>query len=86
MSLVDQHSGLVDALGLESLLVDPCLQSLVQEFVEGQPENVIEFEFLIGQQPVPVHSIEQGGSFKESPGVFFFKGEKLSGGFSELGQ
>lgn len=35
VSLVDENSGLVDGLGLEAFLIDPGLQSLVEELVDG---------------------------------------------------
>ena len=48
MSLMDQDSGLMDRLGLEALLIDTGLDSLIEEFIEGKTENVIELEFLVG--------------------------------------
>ena len=63
----------MDALGLEAFLINTGLQSLVQEFIEGQTEHVIELEFLIGEETISVHSSEKGGSFEKSAGVFFFK-------------
>ena len=42
VSLVDQHAGLVHALGLEPFLVDSCLKAFVQKFVEGETQHVIE--------------------------------------------
>ena len=86
VSLVDQHSCLVDALRLEAFLVDTGLQSLVEEFVEGQTEDVIELEFLVGEETIAMHSVEEGSTFEKSSGVFFLEGEELSGCFSELGE
>ena len=85
VSLVDQDTGLVDALGLEAFLIDPSLESFVQEFIEGETEHVIEFELLVGEETISVHSVEECGTFEKSSGVFFFKGEELPGGFPELG-
>lgn len=76
----------MDGLGLEALLVYSGLQSFVEEFVDGETENVIEFELFIGEQSVAVHSVEEGGSLEESSGVLFFEGEQFSGGFSEVGE
>jgi len=73
-------------LGLEALLVDPGLQTLIQKLVEGQSQDVIEFELLIGEQTVPVHSVEQGSTFEESSRVLLLKSEQLSGCFSEAGE
>ena len=86
MSLVDEGTGLVDALGLESFLVDPGLESLVEEFVDCETEDVIEFEFLVGQQSVFVHSVEESGAFEQPSGVFLLEGEQFTGCLSELGE
>ena len=86
VTLVDQNTGLMNALGLETFLVDSSLQSLVQKFIESQTQNVIEFEFLIGEQTVSVHSVKKGSSFEESSRIFLFKSEQLSGGLSEFGE
>ena len=75
VSLVDEHSGLMDALGLESFLVDSGLESLVQEFVESQTQDVIEFEFFVGEKTISVHSVQKGSAFEKSSGVFFFEGK-----------
>ena len=84
--LVDEDSGLVNALGLEAFLVDSSLQPLVEEFVEGETQHVVEFEFLIAEETVSVHSVEEGSTFEQPSGVLLLKGEQLSGGLSELGQ
>jgi hypothetical protein len=86
VALVDQHAGLVDGLGLEALLVDPGLDALVQELVEGEAQHVIELELLPGQQAVAVHAVQQGGSLEQSSGVFLLESQQLSGRLSELGQ
>ena len=84
--LVDEDSGLMDALGLEAFLVDSSLEPLVEEFVEGETQHVIEFEFLVAEETVSVHSVEEGSAFEQPSGVLLLKGEQLSGGLSELGQ
>lgn len=33
-----------------------------------------------------MHSVEEGSTFEQSSGVFFLKGKKLSGCFSESGE
>ena len=84
--LVDEDSGLMDALGLEAFLVDSSLEPLVEEFVEGETEHIVEFEFLIAEETVPVHSVEEGSTFEQPPGVLLLKGEQLSGSLPELGE
>lgn len=86
MALPDDDTGLVDGLGVEGVLGDSGLQSSIKKFVKGETENVIELEFLIGEETIAVHSSEKGSAFEKSSGVFFLKGEQLSGCLSELGQ
>ncbi len=76
----------MDGLGLETFLVDPGLETFVQEFVDSQTQHVIELEFLVGEETIAMHSVEEGGSFEESSGVLLLKGEQLSCGLSELGE
>ena len=86
VSVVDEHSGLMDALGLEALLIDSGLQSLVKEFIESETQDVIELEFLIGEETISVHSVEKCGTFEKPSGVFFLEGEELPGCLSEVGE
>lgn len=64
MSLIYQDSSLMDGLGLEPFLMDSCLKSLVQKFVEGQTQYVIELELLMSQETISVHSSKKGGAFE----------------------
>ena len=86
VSLVDEDSSLVDGLGLEAFLVDPGLESLVQELIDGETQDVIQLELLIGEQTISVHSVEQCSALEKSSGVLLLKGEQLSGSLSELGE
>ena len=86
VSLMDQDSGLMDALGLETFLIDTGLKTFIQELVESETQNVIEFELLIGKKAISVHAVKEGSSFEKSSWVFFFEGEQLSGSFSEIGE
>lgn len=83
---VDQGSSLMDALGLEALLVDSGLQPLVKELIDGKTQHVIELELFVGEETVSVHSVEQCGTFEKSPGVLLLEGEELPGCLSELGE
>lgn len=67
-------------------MVDSSLESLVEEFVEGKPKDVIELEFLVGEETIPMHSVEEGSSFEQSSRILFFKSKQLSGCFSEFGE
>lgn len=86
MPLVDQDSSLMDGLGLEALLIDPGLQSLIEELVDGETQDIIQLEFFIGEQSISMHSVEQRSSLEQPPGIFFLKGEQLSRCLSELGK
>ena len=57
VSLVNQDSCLMDGFGLEAFLIDSGLESFVEEFVQSETQDVIEFEFFVGQESVPMHSI-----------------------------
>ena len=70
MSLSDEDSGLMDGLGLESLVEDSGLESSVEKLVNCETQDVIELELLIGQEAVPVHSSEKGSAFEQSSGIF----------------
>ena len=47
----------MDGFGLEAFLIDSGLESFVEEFVQSETQDVIEFEFFIGQESVSMHSI-----------------------------
>ncbi len=76
----------MDWFGLESFVKNSGLESLVQNFIQGQTQNVIELELLIGQKSVSVHSSEKGSTFEQSSWVFLLQSEEFSGSFSELGK
>lgn len=62
--LMDQNSRLMDGLGLESLLVDSGLQSLIEELVDGQTQHVIQLQLLVGEQTISMHSVQQCSSLE----------------------
>jgi hypothetical protein len=66
VSLIDEDSSLMDGFGLESFLVDSGLETLVEELVYSETQDVIELEFLVAEQTVSVHSVEQGSTFEKS--------------------
>jgi hypothetical protein len=76
----------MNRFGLEALLVNSSLESLIQEFVGGKTQDVIELKFLIGEKTISMHSVEEGSTFEQSSGVFFLEGEQFSGCFSEPGE
>ena len=86
MSLVNQDSGLMDGFGLEAFLVNSSLESLVEEFIDSQTQDVIEFELFISEEAISVHSVEEGSTFEKSSGVFFLESEELTSGLSEVGE
>jgi len=84
--LVDEDSGLVNTLGLEAFLIDSSLESLVQELIKGETQDVIEFKFLIGEKTISVHSVEECGAFEQPSGVSFLESEEFSGCLPEFGK
>ena len=86
MPLVDEDTGLVDRLRLESLLVDAGLQSLVEQLIDGETEHVIQLQLLAREESVAVHTVEEGSAFEKSPGVALLKSEQLSGCLAEAGE
>ena len=62
----------MDALGLETLLINSSLQSLVQELTESEAEHIIELELFIREKPVSVHAVEQCCTLEQTPWVFLF--------------
>ena len=76
----------MDGFGLEALLIDSGLEPLIEEFIDGETKDVIEFEFLIGQEAVSVHSVKKCRSFEKSPLILFFEGEQFSGCLSKFGE
>ena len=86
VSLVNENTSLMDALGLETFLINTSLETFIQKFVNSETQNVIELEFLVCQKTISVHSVEEGSSFEKSSGIFLLKSKQLSGGFSESGE
>ena len=76
----------MNALCLESFLIDASLQSLVQELIESQTQNIIQLQLFIGKQTVTMHTVEKSSTFEDSSGVLLLEGEQFSGGLSELGE
>lgn len=86
VSLSDPDSGVVDRVG-ESALEDLALQPPLEEFVDGQTQNVIESVFGVFVQKAEFeHSPEKSVSFEHSSLVVGFQSQKLSSCLSELGQ
>ena len=71
---------------MESILRDSGLKSTIEELVKSKTKDVIELEFFSGEEPISVHSSKKGSTFKQSSGVLFFEGEKLTSCFSEFGE
>ena len=86
MSLMNQHSSLMNALGLETFLVDTSLQPLIEELIESQTQDIIEFKFFMGEKTISVHSVKKGSTFEQSSWVFFLKCKQFSGSLSEFSE
>lgn len=86
VAVIDEATGVVDRLGLASLLVNSGLQSALHELVEGQTQNVIQLALAVTEQAISGHSAEQGSTFEESLGILLLKSEQLSGSLSDFGE
>jgi len=76
----------MDALCLKSLLINSCLKSLIEELVDSQTQNVIEFELLVAEKTITMHSVKKGSTFEQSSWIFFLESEQLSSSLSEVGK
>ena len=85
MSLFNHGSGLMNGFSMEGILSDSSLESSIQEFVESETQNIIEFEFITRKKSISMHSSKKGRSFKQPSWVFFLKCKKFSSCFSEFG-
>lgn len=85
VALADQDPGVVNGLG-EALLVDLGLETPLQQFLGGQLQDLIQFEFVVGEKTVAVHAAQQGRAFEDALGVIGLEGEQGSGGLAEFRQ
>jgi len=85
VALSDQDTGVVDGLG-KALLVDLGLESAFQQLLCRQLKDGIEFQLVLGQQTVTVHSAEEGGSFENTLGVLRIQSQQGTSGLSQFGE
>ena len=85
VALSDQDTRVVDGLS-KSLLVDLGLESTFQQLLCRQLEDGIEFQLVLGQQTVTVHSAEEGGSLENTLGVLRIQSQQGTSRLSQLGE
>ena len=85
VSLSDKNSRVVNRSS-ESLFVSDGLESSIHDSGRSKSEDVIAFVFRFSEETVLEHSSHKGSPFEDSSGVFFVKGKKFSGSFSEFGK
>lgn len=85
VTLSDQDTGVVNGLG-KALLVDLGLESAFQQLLCGQLKDGIQFQLIIGQQTVTVHSAEESSSLENTLGVLRVQGQQGTSGLSQLGE
>jgi hypothetical protein len=85
VSLSDQDSSVVNGFG-ETEFEDLGLESSFHEIFDFKSEDVIKFHVLFIEDTNSHQSSEKGVTFEEPLWVFVFKGQQVSGGFSDLGQ
>lgn len=77
MPLLDQNSGVVDALG-QAELVHAGLKTTLQEILNLEGQDVIELHAGFVQDTDTHQTANEGISFEETLGVFLVKGKKLT--------
>jgi hypothetical protein len=85
MSLSDHNSSVVHRVGNLSL-GNEGLESSFHELVDGKSKDVIELSLILFKQSESDDSSNEGITFELSSWVFLWKGEQLSGSFSQLGK
>merc|ERR1712141_798780 len=76
---------MMDRLG-ESKLEDLGLETSFQEVLDFETENVIELHAAFIQDTNANKTTQQCVSLKKSAGIFILKGQKVTGGLTDLGQ
>ena len=85
VALTDQNPGMMDGLG-QTLLVDVGLETSIQQFLSGQLQNLIEFEFIVSEETIAVHASQKGRTFEDALGVIRSEGQQSSRGLAEFGE
>lgn len=79
MTLPDQDASMVDGLG-HSRLEYECLETTLQEVLDGEGENVIELVLTLLEEPVAVHPAKKSLALKDTARVLLVECEKIPGG------
>lgn len=77
MSLLDEHTGVVDGLG-QAKLVDTSLEPTLQEILNLQRQHVVEFHTGLVKHTNTNEATNQGISFEESLWVLLVEGKQLT--------
>ena len=85
VTLADQHTGVMNALG-ETELEDEGLETTFQHVLRGQREHIIQLGLILREESVLVHAAEEGFALKETAAVFFVEGEEITGTGTDLGE
>ena len=85
MSLSDQDTSVVDALG-QTTLEDLCLQSAFQEILNLEGQHVIETHARLVEHTDTDKSANEGVTLEKPLGVLVVELEQLTSGTTNLGQ
>ena len=85
VSVSDDDSSVVNGLS-EVALQDNSLKSSLQESVDGETQDVIQFVFRFIQDTHLIKFLHEGATFENSFWVLFIESKELSGGLSDLSQ
>ena len=84
--LSDQDSGVMDGSGREVVSQDDGLESSFHELGDSETQNIIELVFTLAKETKSEASSHKSSTFEDSLGIIFSKGQKFSGGLSQLGE
>ena len=85
MPLPDQDTGVMDRLS-HTRLEDKGLKSSLEEVLDSQSQDVIEFVLAFVQNTIPVHSSKKCFTFKDTTWVLLIKGKKHSSCVTDTAQ
>jgi len=85
VSLPDKHTCMMDGLG-KSKLEHLCLKAALQEILNLETEDIIQFHLALIQDSNPDQTSEKCVSFKQSLGVLLLQSEQNSGSGPDLGK
>lgn len=85
MALADEHTGMVDRLGVAKL-EDKGLQAALKEVGRLQGKHIIESILCVIQQAVTEHAPHQRSTLEDTTRIFLLKSKQRPSSIADLGQ